>query len=246
MSDDLSARTIRIAGHDGDEIEAYEARPSVAGSRGGVVVIHHMPGYDRESKEIVRRFANMGYDAVCPNLYWREAPGAAPDDAAATARAAGGVPDARLLGDVSGAAAYLRALDSSNGKVGVIGYCSGGRQSVLVACNLDVDAAVDCYGAFVTGTPPEGFPIKGNLVDQLPNAKCPILGLFGNDDKFPTPEQVDELDQILTGNDKEHEFHRYDGAGHAFFSVDRPAYRAEAAIDGWQRIAAFYGRLLAG
>jgi carboxymethylenebutenolidase len=205
-----------------------------------------MPGYDRESKEIVRRFANMGYDAICPNLYWREAPGAEPSDAAATARAQGGVPDERLLGDVAGAAAHLRALDTSNGKVGVIGYCSGGRQSVLVACNLDLDAAVDCYGAFVTGTPPEGFPIRSNLVDQLPNANCPILGLFGNDDQFPTPAHVDELDEILTANNKEHEFHRYDGAGHSFFSVDRPAYRPEAAIDGWQQITAFYGRLLAG
>ena len=67
-----------------------------------------MPGYDRGSKEIVRRFAELGYDAIMPNLYWREAPGAAPDDAAATARAQGGVPDARLVGDVGGAAAHLR------------------------------------------------------------------------------------------------------------------------------------------
>ena len=64
-----------------------------------------MPGYDRATKEIVRRFAELGYDVAMPNLYWREAPGAAPDDAAATARAQGGVPDERLVGDVAGAAA---------------------------------------------------------------------------------------------------------------------------------------------
>jgi carboxymethylenebutenolidase len=247
MSENLTARTIRIAGCGDDEIEAYEARPAEPERRGGVVVIHHMPGFDRESKEIVRRFAELGYDAVCPNLYWREAPGAAPDDAAATARARGGVPDDRLVGDVAGAAAYLRGLDTSNGKVGVIGYCSGGRQSVLSACRLDLDAAVDCYGAFVTGTPPEGFPLKvTNLVDQLPDLRCPLLGLFGADDKFPGPEQVEELDRILEANGKDHEFHSYEGAGHSFFSVDRPAYRAEAAIDGWKRIADFYRRHLAG
>lgn len=247
MSEDLHARTIHITGHDGHEIEAYEARPAEGGLRGGVVVIHHMPGYDRGTKEIVRRFAEMGYDAVCPNLYWREAPGAAPDDAAAKARAEGGVPDARLLGDVDGAAAYLRGLDTSNQKIGVIGYCSGGRQSVLVGCNLDVDAAVDCYGAFVIGTPPEGFPLQvTNLVDQLPNLRCPLLGLFGLEDQYPTPAQVDELEQILTANGKEFEFHRYEGAGHAFFSADRPAYNAAAAIDGWQQIATFYGKHLAG
>src|SRR5580658_2989325 len=222
----LCAETVIVSGQGGDEIEAYVARPAGEARRGGVVVIHHMPGYDRATKEIVRRFATMGYDAICPNLYWREAPGAAPDDAAATARANGGVPDERLLGDVAGAAAHLRSLPSSNGKVGVIGYCSGGRQTVLAACNVDLDAAVDCYGAFVTGTPPEGFPLKvTNLVDQLPNLRCPLLGLFGNEDSYPSPEQVDELDQILTDHDKPHEFHRYDGAGHAFFSVVRPSYR---------------------
>jgi carboxymethylenebutenolidase len=240
MSDAMRTQTIRITGHGGDEVEAYLARPDGEGPRGGVVVIHHMPGYDRATKEIVRRFAELGYDAICPNLYWREAPGADPADAAATVRAAGGVPDERLVGDVGGAAAYLRELPTSNAKVGVIGYCSGGRQSVLAACNLDLDAAVDCYGAFVTGTPPEGAPMRRNLVDQLPNLRAPLLGLFGKEDAYPSPEQVAELDEILTANDKPHEFHSYDGAGHAFFSVDRPAYRVEAANDGWEKITAFY------
>jgi carboxymethylenebutenolidase len=247
VSESLSAGTVRIAGHGGDEIEAYLARPADEGARGGVVVIHHMPGYDRATKEIVRRFAEVGYDGLCPNLYCREAPGAAPDDAAATARARGGVPDERLIGDVGAAAAYLRALPTSNGKVGVIGYCSGGRQAVLAACNLDFDAAVDCYGAFVVGTPPEGFPLQvRNLVDQLPNLRAPLLGLFGNEDSYPSPEQVNELDEILTASDKPHEFHRYDGAGHAFFSTDRPSYRVAAANDGWERIAAFYAIHLGG
>src|SRR5579859_1096936 len=125
MSGSMTTETIRVTGHGGDEIEAYLARPSEEGPRGGVVVIHHMPGYDRATKEIVRRFAELGYDALCPNLHWREAPGAASDDAAATVRANGGVPDGRLVGDVGGAASYLRSLPSSNGKVGVIGYCSG-------------------------------------------------------------------------------------------------------------------------
>jgi carboxymethylenebutenolidase len=242
----MTTSTIMITGAGGDEIQAYLARPEAAPSRGGVVVIHHMPGYDRGTKEIARRFAELGYDAICPNLYWREAPAAAPDDAAATARANGGVPDARLTGDVGGAAVYLRSLTTSNGKVGVIGYCSGGRQSVLAACHLDLDAAVDCYGAYVTGIVPDGWPVKvTNLVDQLPNLRAPLLGLFGNEDSYPTPEQVDELEQILTDNAKPYEFHRYDDAGHAFFATDRPSYRVAAALDGWERIAAFYGTHLA-
>src|ERR1700722_1642089 len=226
MYDATLAETVTIRGYGGDEIEAYLARPMAAGPFGSVVVIHHMPGYDESTKEIARTFAVHGYNALMPNLYYRDAPGASPDDAAAAARAKGGVPDERLIGDVAGAAAHLRGLTSSNGKVGVIGYCSGGRQSVLAACNLDLDAAVDCYGAFVVGTPPEGFPLQVTyLVDQLPGLRAPLLGLFGKEDSYPSPEQVAELDAILTANNLPHEFHSYDDAGHAFFAVDRPSYR---------------------
>jgi carboxymethylenebutenolidase len=245
MGDSLRAETIMINGHGGDEIEAYLARPDEPTPRGGVVVIHHMPGFDRASKEITRRFAELGYDAICPNLHHREAPGAAPDDASAAARAKGGVPDERLVGDVDGAAGYLRGLPSSNRKVGTIGYCSGGRQSVLAACNVDLDAAVDCYGAFVTGTPPEGWPLKiTNIADQLPNLRCPVLGLFGNEDKTPSPAHVDEFARILKANGKTYEFHRYDDAGHGFFAVDRPSYRIAAANDGWERITDFFAKYL--
>jgi carboxymethylenebutenolidase len=247
MTGELTATTIEIEGSGGDAIEAYLARPEGDQPRGGVVVIHHLPGFDRGTKEFARRFAELGYDAICPNLYSREAPGADPADAAATVRAQGGVPDERLIGDVAGAAAHLRTLPTSNGAVGVIGHCSGGRQSVLAACTVDLDAAVDCYGAYVTGTPAPEYPIKvTNLVDRLPELRCPVLGLFGNEDKYPSPAQVDEFEQILTQLGKPYEFHRYDGAGHAFFAPDRPSYRVDAANDGWERIAEFFAVHLGG
>ena len=82
---DLIARTVEFAGHGGDTVEAYLALPLDDEPAGGVVVIHHMPGWDDATKEITRRFAAHGFLAVCPNLYCREAPGAAPDDAAAVA-----------------------------------------------------------------------------------------------------------------------------------------------------------------
>jgi carboxymethylenebutenolidase len=243
--DAIQAETITITGHGGDQIEAYRAVPLAPGPRAGLVWIHHMPGYDRETKEFVRRLAVDGYQVVVPNLYSREAPGADPDDAAATVRAAGGVPDERLVGDVAGAADYLRGLDGATGKIGVIGHCSGGRHTFLAACSLSIDAAVDCYGAFVTGTVPEGFPMKvTNLVDNLPDLGTPLLGLFGADDAYPSPEQVAELDQRLTGLGKEFEFHSYEGAGHAFFAVDRVPYNVAAANDGWERITAFYAKHL--
>src|SRR6202041_3374946 len=135
-----------------------------------------------------------------------------PDDAAATARAAGGVPDERLVGDVGGAVAYLRAMPNSNGKAGTIGYCSGGRQSFLAAVSLPLDAAVDCYGAFVVGRPPEGMPLKAGPIKHLiKDLSCPLLGLFGADDRYPSPEQVDELEQELKDYGKAYGLHSSEG-----------------------------------
>ena len=241
----LSAKNVTYTGYEGAEINAYQALPAGDGPFPGVFVIHHLPGWDSGTKEITRRFAASGYNAICPNLYARQGLDVDPDDAAAATREAGGIPDDQFVGDAKAAIEALRALPTSNGKVGVIGYCSGGRHSFLTAVSLPVDAAVDCYGAFVVGTPPDGFPLKVTpLVDRTPELSCPLLGLFGNEDQFPNPEQVDELEAALKAAGKNYEFHRYDDAGHAFFSVDRTAYRPEAAVDGWQRIFEFYGQHL--
>ena len=245
MTYDLRAYTIDIDGHGGDRIEAYAAVPETAEPVPGVVVIHHMPGFDEQTKEIVRKFAAHGYAAAMPNLYSREAPGASPDDAAAAARAQGGVPDERLVGDVAGAATWLRALGGANGKVGVIGYCSGGRQSVLAACSLDLNAAVDCYGAFVVVDPPAEHVLKvTSLTGILGDLRCPMLGLFGADDQYPSPEQTATLAAILAESGKDFTHHTFEGAGHAFFAVERPSYRPEAAVEGWSMIWDFFGRHL--
>ena len=85
---------------------------------------------------------------------------------------------------------------------------------------------MDCYGAFVVGTPPEGMPLKvGPIVHLTKDLSCPLLGLFGAEDTHPSPEQVHELEQELKAQGKTYEFHTYESAGHAFFSVNRPSYR---------------------
>ncbi len=146
-----------------------------------------MPGYDRGTKEITRRFAELGYDAICPNLHHRDAPGAAPDDAAAASRAGGGVPDERLIGDVTAAAAYLRALASANGKVGRIGYCSRRPASGAGGLQRRRRRGGRLLRRIRHRHPAGGFPLQvSKLVDQLPNLRCPLLGLFGNEDKTPS------------------------------------------------------------
>jgi carboxymethylenebutenolidase len=83
-------------------------------------------------------------------------------------------------------------------------------------------------------------------IDYTGDLPCPILGLFGNDDKSPSPEDVDQLEAALKKHGKDYEFHRYDGAGHGFFYYDRPAYRQEQAVDGWKKIWAFLEKNLGG
>ncbi|MCQ4084059.1 dienelactone hydrolase family protein [Streptomyces sp. RB6PN25] len=248
MYDAMMAETVRITGHEGDELEAYLAWPLTPGTHGGVVVLHSMSGYDNATKQITRWFAVNGYAAICLDLHHRHVPGLASDGSAALAPSCAVLiaPDEQVVGDVEGAVAVLRSIPSSNGKVGVVGYCSGGRQAFLTACRLPLDAAVDCYGPFVVGRPPDGFPLLVEpVIGLVKELSCPLLGLFGAEDSFPSPAETAELETELTRHGKPYEFHTYDGAGHGFFAVDRPSFRPQVALDGRRRIREFFARTLA-
>src|SRR3954469_24232677 len=175
MDTAIVAETVQFPGHSGAALEGYAARPRDNSPRAGVVVIHHLPGYDRETKEFARRFADAGYDAVCPNLYSRVGTDVSPDDAAAAVRADGGVPDEQVIGDVRGAVDYLRALGTSNGKVATIGHCSGGRQSYLAAATLPLDAAVVCYGGLIVGETPPQLKSMVPVIGRTADIGCPLL-----------------------------------------------------------------------
>jgi carboxymethylenebutenolidase len=241
----MMAETVNMHGHKEDLIDAYLARPTGPGPYPGVVIIHHMPGWDEATKEIARKFAYHGYVAISPNLHYREGKGT-PEENSASVRAAGGMPDDRTMGDVKGAMAYLRTLPYLNGKVGIIGYCSGGRQAYLAACTLPgIDAAVDCYGGGVVARPEElnqRQPVAP--IDYTKDLRCPLLGLFGKKDQRPSPEDVAKTEAELKKWGKKYEFRMYDNAGHAFFSVDRPSYRVEAAMDGWKQIFRWFKKYL--
>jgi carboxymethylenebutenolidase len=244
-SEAMSAEIVNMRGHEGDTIDAYLARPTGPGRYPGVVVIHHMPGWDEATKEIARKFAHHGYAAISPNLQFREGKGT-PEANSASVRAAGGMPDNRTMGDVEGAIRYLRALPYLNGKVGIIGYCSGGRQVYLAACTLKgIDAAVDCYGGGV-GAGKEGLTPRQPVdpIDLTKDLSCPLLGLFGREDKRPSPEHVAKTEAELKKWGKTYEFHTYDNAGHSFFAVDRADYRPVAAVDGWKKVFQWFGKYL--
>lgn len=242
----LIAETTSVIGRNGDPIHAYLARPLGAGPFPSMVLFHHLPGWDDWYRQITRLFASRGYVTISPDLYCRTGHGE-PDDVAARVRAEGGVPDAQVVGDAAGCTEFVRALPTSNGKVGFMGTCSGGRHAYLAACRLsEVDAVVDCWGGRVVA-PADELTDKQPVapVDYTAELSCPVLGLFGDEDKNPTPAQVDTLEAALEQHGKDYEFHRYPEAGHGFFYHDRSsAYRAEAAVDGWAKVWDFLGRHL--
>src|SRR3974390_2397945 len=143
------AEMVKFQGFKDDRGDAYFARPTGSGKFGGVVIIHHLPGWDEWIIEVTRKFAHHGYLAIAPHLYFPDGPGS-PDDIGAKVRAAGGIADEQMVGDVAGAVRFLRAQPNSNGKAGIIGFCSGGRQSYLAGCSIPgLDAVVDCWGGNV-------------------------------------------------------------------------------------------------
>ncbi len=243
----MLAETVVLPGYHADLINAYFARPLGVGPFPAIVLVHHMPGWDEWYREATRKFAAYGYVSICPNLYFRNGHGT-PEDVAARVRGEGGVSDEQVIGDEAAALEMLKALPYVNGKVGIFGTCSGGRHAYLCACRIPgFTAVVDCWGARVVMTPEELTPKQPVApLDYTRDLSIPLLGIFGNGDKGPSPEQVNQHEQLLKQLGKEYEFHRYDGAGHGFFYYHRPIYRPEQAMDGWSHIFAFLEKHLKG
>jgi carboxymethylenebutenolidase len=132
----------------------------------------------------------------------------------------------------------LKALEGCLvGTVGIVGFCMGGRVSYLLASANDTLAACAVfYGGNimeVRGAPPTPF-------ERTKDIACPVIGFFGNEDTNPSPADVDAIDAELTENGKAHEFHRYEGAGHAFMNLTSPQYRARPADAAWAEMLAFF------
>jgi carboxymethylenebutenolidase len=241
----MVAGVTSVPGADGQQLQVYLAQPDGAGPFPGVVLIHHAPGWDEFYREFSRRFAEHGFIAITPNLYERFGHGT-PDDVAARARGEGGVSDDSVLADAQAAMTWIKAQSTSNGKVGIIGTCSGGRHAVMVASRTEGFGAVaDLWGGRVVMSPDQLTPQQPVApIDLTPNLNTPLIGLFGNEDQSPSPAQVDQHEQALQQFGKTYMFHRYDGAGHGFFYYHSPAYRQGPAMDGWNKVVAFFNQHL--
>lgn len=240
---DIQSERIQYPSQDGAQITAYYSRPAAAGTYPGVVVIMEAFGLNDHIEDIARRFAEQGYLAIAPDMYTREG---SPDasDIQDVMRVMFSVPDSQAMADLDGAISFLKGQSDSNGKVGAIGFCSGGRYTLMLGCNsTNLDAAVDSAGGFIIQDEhTEQRPVSP--IDMVPNLSCPLLGLFGEEDANPSPEHAARLQEELDKHGKTYEYRMYRNAGHAFFADYRPSYRAAAAQDMWHRVLLFYGQNL--
>lgn len=236
----VTAKITTYPGGGGDEIHAYVSRPITDEPLPGAVLVHHMPGWDEFYQEFAERLARHGYEVICPDLYCRVGHGT-PDDVFAKARSEGGMFDESVVADGAAALAWLKARPSNNGKVGILGTCSGGRHALLIASRTPgFDAVIDLWGGGVVAGPEDATPARPVApIDYTAKLSAPLLGLFGNDDQHPTPAQVDTHEAALQAAGKDYQFHRYDGAGHGFTYYHTPMYRPEQAMDAWNKIFGF-------
>lgn len=240
---DMHPQDMQFPSQDGTPINAYYARPAASGSYPGVIVIMEAFGLNDHIKDIAERFAENGYLALAPDMYTREG-SPDPSNMDTVLATMFSVPDAQAMADLNGAIAYLKGQADSNGKVGAIGFCSGGRYAFMLACNShNLDAAVKSAGGFLIHAEHTAQrPISP--IDMIPNMSCPLLGLFGEEDANPSPAQAARVKEELDKHGKPYEFVMYRKAGHAFFADYRPSYRARAAQDMWHRVMVFYDKHL--
>ena len=232
----------------GTNIAAYLATPNQPGNYPGIVVIQEAFGLVDHICDLARRFANIGYNAVAPALYWRRG---APKDPAVMEQVFPvmfGLPDNEAVQDLEAAADYLNAIAGATGKVGAIGFCSGGRHTLLFACSSSkVDAAVDCWGGFINRATPdaETTPARPKApLDMVGQLHCPLFGVFGVEDQNPPPEMEAELKKRAAAANKNVTTKIFQAAGHAFLADYRPSYREGPAHDLWQDATAFFGQHL--
>jgi carboxymethylenebutenolidase len=234
---DIKAHEVSYPGYKDDPITAYVARPILEGTHPGVIVVHGIHGYEEHMRDIARRLAALGYAAIVPALYSREELlGVVEEEDFEKARKwISGRRDEQTVGDLEGAFTFMKNQRYVNkAKVGLIGFCSGASAALLFACSTKgLSCFVDCYSSNLSRSS-QLNPVP--LIDRVKDLCCPILGLFGRDDKNPSPEDVERLRQELTKQGKTFEIASYKNAGHAFMSDTRDTYRPEAANAAWGRV----------
>jgi carboxymethylenebutenolidase len=249
----VSGEDLSFAGAEGTAVNGYLARPADASSHPGMIVIHEAGGLGEHIRDVANRLANVGYVALAVDLYTREGGPPAMDDMQAVMKRLFSMSDATVLADLEGAADHLRGLDGVSGRIGCIGFCMGGRYSLLLACSSDrLNAVVDCWGGFIDRATPDELTTPLRPVPPLQLAEqlgCPLLGAVGAEDQNPSPAIAEQLRAAAARSPvgaagEEIKVDVYEDAGHAFFADYRPTYRPQAAARLWAEILPFLQRHL--
>jgi carboxymethylenebutenolidase len=231
---------------EGGHIPAYRAAPDGKAAAPVVLVVQEIFGVHEYIKDVCRRLAKAGYMAIAPELYVRQGdPSKYAEVSKLISEVVNKVPDQQIMSDLDAAVAWAGKNGGDTGKLGITGFCWGGRVVWLyTAHNPDVDAGVAWYGRLVGGAdalhPSQPVDIAGKL-------HGPVLGLYGGKDAGITQDSIDAMKSALAqGPDtaRASEFVIYPEAPHAFHADYRPSYRPDAAQDGWKRALAWFDKHL--
>ncbi len=230
-----SIETVEVMG---SPMEVFVFAPQGTAPLPGIVLAQHIPvGHtgienDEFTLAAARRFAAAGYVVAVPFVFhwWPKS--------AEIERKRDESTDERMVADMAAARSLLtQREDVDAARIGVVGHCWGGRIAWLAACHLPLSACAVFYGGRIKLAMGAGSTPPIELTRQI---GCPVAGFFGNEDRNPTPEDVDDYERALADAGVTYEFHRYDGAGHAFQNFPTPErYREAQSEDAWSKVLEF-------
>jgi carboxymethylenebutenolidase len=241
-TDGLKAGDVMIPVADG-EIPGYMARPAQGSGFGVILVVQEIFGVHEHIKDVCRRLAKIGYLAVAPSLYHRQGDvSQMKDNKEIIARVVSKVPDAQVMSDLDATVAFAARNGGNAAKIGVTGFCWGGRITWLYAAhNPKVKAGVAWYGRLAS---PKNDMTPAHPLDLVAKINAPVLGLYGGADAGIPNDTVEKMQELLKQAGKPSEIVLYPDTPHAFHADYRPSYRKEQADDGWKRLTEWFRKHL--
>ena len=243
-SEGLNAGEIQVPTADGN-MPAYRAQPALGSDFPVILVVQEIFGVHEYIKDVCRRLAKLGYMAIAPELYARQGdPRQYTEIPDILAKVVSKVPDSQVMADLDACAAWAKANGGDVNRLGITGFCWGGRITWLYAAhNPAVKAGVAWYGRLTSAanemTPKHPLDLAGEL-------KGPVLGLYGGQDAGIPLESVAKMGKALSESanpaSKASLIHFYPDAPHAFHADYRPSYRQKEAEDGWKRMQDWFHR----
>ncbi len=240
-TDGLDAGMVSFPAFGGTALNAYRAKPSGKRKLPVIIVVQEIFGLHEWIRDMTRRYAKAGYYAIAPDFFQRQGDATKVTDFRKLfAEIVSKVPDAQVMGDCDAAAKFAGTEGGNAARLGITGYCWGGRVTWLYAAhNPKLKAGVACYGRII-GTPSELQP-KSPL-DRVSSINAPVLGQYGSLDKGIPIADVEAMNAALRAANKPSTLKLFEGADHGFLADYRPSYNEAAAKTAWAEGLAWFKR----